>query len=755
MSVVGIDLGNLNTVIAVARNRGIDVICNEVSNRATPTLVAFGFKNRFIGEAAKSQEISNLKNTIGCFKRLIGRRNVPQEELEFLSYRTETSESNVYAKVTYLGEEQRFTPTELCAMFLSKMKEITCAELQSQSVSDIVLSCPVYFTDTQRRALMDAVEIAGLKCQRLLNETTAAALAYGMTKASDMSDDVAKNVCFVDIGHSNTSIAIVSFWKSRMEVKAVAFDSSLGGRNFDELLVQCIADDIKETRKVDVRSSPKAMYRLRTAAERAKKILSANSKTAIHVESIAEDQDFATDFTRERFEQIIVDLLDRLEIPIRKALVDSSLAVDAIHNVELIGGSVRVPSIKERIAKIFQQEPGSTMNQDEAVARGCALQAAMLSPTFKSRPYTIQDAVVQDIRMCWEPTIEEPEDREAIVFPACNSLPSTKLLSFSRTLPFEISCSSPHTNEVFGAAAIGTTGMTVPPQAIIKVKAKMSLCHTVTIESAQIYEESVVEGSGEEEGKQRKVQKKTDVPVVYVHTGMNQQRLEQLKEAECQMAAHDRLVRDTEHSRNALEEYIYSCRSKLGNEWRDLALDQEKANFISKMDSSESWLYSDDGSDSTKSVYQSKLNELKAIGDPIAKRYIEEEGRPRTIARLRDQVANYLAFAEDKSIKYQHIGEDDRSTVRKACADADANLANLLNKQSSLKPWDKPAITNAQIDLERDKLINLVTPIMLKPKPTPTPPTSTASSAPKPEHQAEQQAASEGPLNEIPDLDMD
>lgn len=703
MSVVGVDLGNLNTVIAVARNRGIDVICNEVSNRSTPTMVAFGHKNRFLGEPAKSQEISNLKNTISSLKRLVG-GELTTEDKQFMSFRLQDDSGKVM--VNYLGEERSFTPVELVAMFMTKVKETVCNELQSQAVSDIVMSCPVYFTDSQRRALMAACEVAGLKCVRLLNDTTAAALCYGMTKAGEMSEEEPRNVLFVDMGHSNLSTAVVSFVKSKMQVKAVSYDAHLGGRNFDEVLAQSIAQEIKKTKNIDISVSPKAMYRLRAASERAKKILSANLKTAVHVESIAEDQDYATDFTREAFEALMQDLLQRVESTVMTCLSASKLKLEEIHSIELIGGSVRIPAIKERIAAIFQNrlEPGSTMNQDEAVARGCALQAAMLSPTFKSRPYSISDSVVIPVEMAWDATPQEPEDKGAIVFPQGNALPSTKLLTFTRSLPFDISVSS--NGKVFAAATIGTAGDNSVSN--VKVKTRMTCCHTVSIESAQL----IVEADGSES--------KTDLPVTFINTALDPKTVESLKEAENSMYANDRLVRDTEHAKNALEEYIYSARSKLdGGDWSQCVKEEERKTLLSQLDHTESWLYSEEGEDETKTTYQGKLNELKVIGDSLTRRRREEEERPLAFARLSEQVSTYLQFAEDKSSKYEHISEADRNLVKKACQDATNSVNNLLAKQAQLKPWDKPAVTASAIDAERNKLINIVAPIMLKPKPAP------------------------------------
>ncbi|KAF9577045.1 adenyl-nucleotide exchange factor sse1, partial [Lunasporangiospora selenospora] len=236
-----IDIGNLQSIVAVARNRGIDVICNEVSNRFTPSLVGFGPKQRYLGETAKTQEISNSKNTVSSLKRLLGRtfadREVQEIEKDFIT------NGQLAVKVNYLGEQAAFTTVQIFAMYLTKIKEITTNELRGP-VSDCVIAVPSWFTDVQRRAALDAAEIAGLNVLRLINDSTATALGYGITK-TDLPEDKPRNVCFVDIGHSSYTVTVVAFIKGQLTVKARTFDRHFGGRNFDRLLVDHFAAEFK------------------------------------------------------------------------------------------------------------------------------------------------------------------------------------------------------------------------------------------------------------------------------------------------------------------------------------------------------------------------------------------------------------------------------------------------------------------------------------------------------------------------------
>ncbi|KAJ3864171.1 heat shock protein 70 family [Lentinula novae-zelandiae] len=353
MAVVGVDFGTLASKIGVARHRGIDIIANEVSNRATPSLVAFGPKQRAIGEAAKTQETSNFKNTIGSLKRLIGRTlNDPD---------VQDIEKKKLLQINYLGERQKFSATQLVAMYLGRLRDTASAELKT-TVSDIVIAVPGWFTDVQRRAILDAASIANLNVLRIINDTTAAALGYGITKADLPEADNPKHVAFIDVGHSSLSVAIVAYSKGQLIVKSTAYDRNLGGRDIDYALVKHFAAEFKEKYKIDVLSNPKAVFRLAAATEKLKKVLSANAEAPINVESIMNDIDASSKLTRDDLEGLIADELSRIVAPIRRAIDDSGLNLDEIEVVELIGGSSRIPAVRARIAECF---PGAQTPKTE------------------------------------------------------------------------------------------------------------------------------------------------------------------------------------------------------------------------------------------------------------------------------------------------------------------------------------------------------------------------------------------------------
>ena len=411
------------------------------------SLVSLGEKQRWLGEAAKTQENFNFKNTVGSLKRLVGRPAQDEEilklEKRFINASlTEGQEGEVAAMVNYAGEEKTFTFTQLAGMFFGKVKEFTEAEVKVP-VTEAVISCPGWFTDRQRRALKNAAEIAGIKVLKLINDYTAAALGYGITK-TDLPESVeqAKNVVFVDLGHSSYQVAVASFIKGKVFIKGTAQDRNLGGRDFDQVLVDHFITEFDKKYKLDIKSSSKAVFRLRTQIEKVKKVLSANQKTMLNVECLQDEKDVSAEVDRAEFEDWISPICDRLIAPLQAALDAAGLTIKDIDSVELVGGSTRVPLVKEKIAKFFggssdgENKLSYTLNQDEAVARGAALQCAIVSPVFKVRDFAVQDWNAYPIELAWDSTQtfnKEMEDETVMeAFPVGNAIPSTKILTFNR-----------------------------------------------------------------------------------------------------------------------------------------------------------------------------------------------------------------------------------------------------------------------------------------------------------------------------------
>jgi len=392
MSVVGFDFGNESCVVAVARQRGIDVVLNDESKRETPAIVCFGEKQRFIGTAGAASSLMNPKNSTSQFKRLIGRKfSDPelQRDLKALPFLvTEGNDGYPLIHVQYLGEAKKFTPTQVFGMMLSNLKEIAEKNLTT-AVVDCCIGIPVYFTDLQRRAVLDAATIVGLHPLQLIHEMTATALAYGIYK-TDLPENDQLNVAFVDVGHASMQVCIAGFKKGQLKVLAHSYDRSLGGKDFDEVLFHHFATKFKEEYKIDVCQNARASLRLRAACEKMKKMLSANSEAPLNIECLMDEKDVRGFMKRDEFEQLSLPILERVRGPLDKALAEANLTIENVHTVEVVGSGSRVPAVTKILTEFFKKEPRRTMNASECVAKGCALKCAILSPTFKVREFQVK-----------------------------------------------------------------------------------------------------------------------------------------------------------------------------------------------------------------------------------------------------------------------------------------------------------------------------------------------------------------------------
>ena len=499
---------------------GVDVITNEVSNRATPTLVGFGPKCRYLGETAKTQEISNLKNTVGSLSRLAGRSMKDpdvQIEQDYITAPLVDVNGQVGAEVTYMGKKERFTATQLIAMYLSKIKTTASAEIRLP-VTDVVISCPSWFTDPQRRSLLDAAEIAGLKVLRLTNDTTATALGWGITKTDlPSAEEKPRRMAFVDIGHSTYSCSVVDFKKGELAVKSSASDRHFGGRNFDKALVDHFAKEFKEKFKIDVSENIKARTRVAAACEKLKKVLSANASAPLNIESLMNDVDVRGFLKREELEELVRPLLDRATAPLKQALADAKVSPEDIDVIEVVGAGTRVPALKNIIQKFFDKPLSYTMNADEAIARGCAFTCAILSPSFRVRDFTVHDIVSYPVEFTWERSPDVPEeDTNLTVFNKGNVMPSTKILTFYRKHPFDLEAkyAKPdmlpgRTNPWIGRFSV--KGVKADPKddfMICKLKARLNLHGVLNVEQGYYVEDEEVEEPVPEPKETKETEKK-------------------------------------------------------------------------------------------------------------------------------------------------------------------------------------------------------------------------------------------------------
>jgi len=395
---IGIDLGTTYSCVGVWQNDRVEIIANDQGNRTTPSYVAFTDTERLIGDAAKNQVAMNPINTVFDAKRLIRRKfqdQTVQNDIKLWPFKVRPGAHDIpEIVVSYKGEDKIFKAEEISSMVLIKMKETAQSFLGGdKEVKRAVITVPAYFNDSQRQATKDAGAIAGMEVLRIINEPTAAAIAYGLDKKGETTGE--RNVLIFDLGGGTFDVSLLTIEEGIFEVKATAGDTHLGGEDFDERLVNHFASEFLRKHKKDLKSSARALRRLRTACERAKRTLSSTAQTTIELDSLFEGVDFATSITRARFEELNMDLFRKCMEPVEKCLRDSKMDKSAVHDVVLVGGSTRIPKVQQLLQDFFNgKELNRSINPDEAVAYGAAVQAAILTGEGGEK---VQDLLLLDV----------------------------------------------------------------------------------------------------------------------------------------------------------------------------------------------------------------------------------------------------------------------------------------------------------------------------------------------------------------------
>ncbi|XP_054248425.1 heat shock 70 kDa protein 4L isoform X2 [Indicator indicator] len=806
MSVVGIDLGFLNCYIGVARSGGIETIANEYSDRCTPACISLGSKTRAIGNAAKSQIVTNVKNTLHGFKKLHGRAFEDpyiQAERAKLPYELQKMPNgSVGVKVRYLDEERQFAIEQITGMLLAKLKETSESALK-KPVADCVISVPSFFTDAERRSVMAAAQIAGLNCLKLMNETTAVALAYGIYKQDlPALEEKPRNVVFVDMGHSAYQVSICAFNKGKLKVLATTFDPFVGGRNFDEALVDYFSEEFRTKYKLNVKENPRALLRLYQECEKLKKLMSANaSDLPLNIECFMNDLDVSSKMNRAQFEQLCAALLSRVEPPLRAAMDQAKLQREDIYSIEIVGGATRIPAVKEQISNFFCKEISTTLNADEAVARGCALQCAILSPAFKVREFSITDVVPYSITLRWKSSYEEGTG-ECEVFSKNHAAPFSKVITFHKKEPFDLEAYYTHPHEVpYPDSRIGRfTIQNVGPQhdgdnSKVKVKVRVNIHGLFSVANASIIERQNVEGdhndipmdtesSSKSQGRDEELDKmqvdqdegvqKTqaeqqnqadeetenagteikaasgdkqdhpaqpkakakvksiDLPIqASLYRQLGQDLINCYIENEGKMMMQDKLEKERNDAKNAVEEYVYDFRDKLCGVFEKFITEEDSNKLTLMLEDTENWLY-EDGEDQPKQVYMDKLQELKKFGQPIQERYMEHEERPKVLNELGKKIQLLMKAVEaykNKDEKYDHLDPAEMEKVEKYVNEAMNWLNSKMNAQNKLSLTQDPVVKVAEIMSKSKELDSFCNPIIYKPKPKIEPPNDGQSKA--------------------------
>ncbi|KRY00203.1 Heat shock 70 kDa protein 4L [Trichinella pseudospiralis] len=798
MSVVGFDFGNQNCYVGVARQGGIEIITNDYSLRATPSCVAYGGNMRSMGTAAKQKLLTNLQNTVFGFKNLIGRKcidPVVTREVNKLPYRVvhgkagdkigiEASFLFVF-KVNHAGNIYQLFPEEVLAALLHKLRLISEDFLQAK-VSDCVISVPCFWTDVQRRAVLDASKIADLNCLKLMNETTAVALAYGIYKQETFPADNENPLCvvFIDMGYSSTQVCACAFNKGKLKMLGTVWDCELGGRDFDQLLYMHFASEFQKKFNLDISTVKKASLRLMDECEKLKKQMAADpNKIPISIECIMNDMDFSSSMKREEFDLLADGLWKRLETLLIEIQKQSNLSPDQIHSVELVGGSSRLPMVRTLVKKCFAKDPSTSLNQDEAVARGCTLQCAILSPTFRVREFGMTDIQPHAVNLHWSTANGEEEGAE--VFCVGHPFPFSKVLSFFRNEPFYLKASYadlkrlPIPDPLIGTFFIQNVRALsdgTPPKIKVKIRISpsglFSVCSANMVEKipagekqqqspamdeddqqpekeensptseATVPEAKTGDDNQVEDGDQAALEKNkktakakskiTELVVISETKGMTAEEIQECRKHEINFEELDRGEREREDAKNSLEEYVYDMRDKLSGILQPYIIGQDASRLRKLLEDTEVWLY-EDGEEQPKGVYQQKLTEMKDLSDPVVERYNEAGQRPHAFEELEHnlQMARkmYEAYLS-KEEQFSHWEEKEADNLIKAIEATQKWLDDNINAQNRRALTDPPVVFVSQIIAEKERFDSLISPIVNKPKPkkdNPPPPESQKS----------------------------